>query len=115
MMKGENKQKVSMETCGRSRKNSKLKDILSALECRVNNLEESMGGAKETLEALNVGMDDQTNKLVKKHDALEAMVTTLKEQVVKLKGKLIICKVVLGNRMLASGPKQHRMDVLKSK
>lgn len=60
-------------------------------------------------------MDDQIEKLIEKNDTLEAIVTVLKEQVAKLKGELTICKVVLGNGMLASGLKQHRMDVLNSK
>ncbi|KAH1032350.1 hypothetical protein J1N35_044524 [Gossypium stocksii] len=44
---------------------------------------------------LIVAMDDQTEKLTEKNDALKAMVTTLKEQIAELKGELTIYKVAL--------------------
>ncbi|MBA0826139.1 hypothetical protein Goarm_011023 [Gossypium armourianum] len=64
---------------------------------------------------LNVTIDDQIEKLTEKNDALKDMVMTLKGQVLELKGELIICKFALGNRMLASGLKQHSMGGPKSK
>ncbi|MBA0779639.1 hypothetical protein Gotri_003868, partial [Gossypium trilobum] len=78
---------VPMETRGRSRKNSRSMDILLTLEGLVVNLEESIC----------------------------AMRIILKEDVAELKGKLTIYKVALGKEMLALGPKQHRINVPKSK
>ncbi|KAG8472591.1 hypothetical protein CXB51_034383 [Gossypium anomalum] len=43
------------------------------------------------------------------------MVTTLKRQITELKGELTIYKVALGNRMLALGLKQHKMNIPKPK
>ncbi|MFQ6646070.1 hypothetical protein Gotur_020045 [Gossypium turneri] len=74
--------------------------MLSTLEGRATNLKEFIGGVKETLE---------TEKLTGKNDTFEAMVTTLKEYVAKLKGELTICKVALGNDMdnFISGIEQY--------
>lgn len=58
MTKGGNEQNVSMETCGKTRKNSKSMDMLSALEGQVTNLEEFMGGVKETLEVVEGCIDE---------------------------------------------------------
>ncbi|MFQ6663403.1 hypothetical protein Gotur_030949 [Gossypium turneri] len=55
------------------------------------------------------------NKLAGKDNALEAMVTALKEEINELKGELKIFKAAIGNGMLASKPKPQAMDVLKSK
>lgn len=49
MTKRGDEQNVPMETHGRSRKNSRSRDMMSILEGRVTNLKESMGGVKETL------------------------------------------------------------------
>ncbi|MBA0833605.1 hypothetical protein Goarm_006036, partial [Gossypium armourianum] len=49
MMKGGDEHNVPMETRGRFRKNNKSRNMLSALEGWVTNLEESMNGVKETL------------------------------------------------------------------
>ncbi|MBA0642613.1 hypothetical protein Goklo_026969, partial [Gossypium klotzschianum] len=55
------------------------------------------------------------NKLAGKDDAIEAMVTALKEEINELKGELKIFKAAIGNGMLASKPKQKAMDVPKPK
>ncbi|MFQ6621854.1 hypothetical protein Gotur_003188 [Gossypium turneri] len=55
------------------------------------------------------------NKLVGKDDALEAMVTTLKEEINELKGELKIFNAAIGNGMLASKPKPQAMDMPKPK
>lgn len=41
-------------------------------------------------------------KFTKRDNALNTMVTTLKEQIEEFKGKLIICKDALGNRVLVA-------------
>ncbi|KAK5792474.1 hypothetical protein PVK06_033588 [Gossypium arboreum] len=46
------------------------------------------------------------NKLAGKDNALESMVTTLKEDINELKGELKIFKAVVGNGMLTSKSKQ---------
>ncbi|KAK5812472.1 hypothetical protein PVK06_027902 [Gossypium arboreum] len=51
-----------METCGRSRKNRRSRDILSALEGRMINIEESMGGVKDTLKVLE-GCTDKLDSM----------------------------------------------------
>ncbi|KAH1073345.1 hypothetical protein J1N35_025673 [Gossypium stocksii] len=53
-------------------------------------------------------------ELTEKDDAFEATVTVLKEQIEKLKGKLIIYKVALGNRVLTAAPKP-KVDIPKPK
>ncbi|MFQ6623093.1 hypothetical protein Gotur_002242 [Gossypium turneri] len=55
------------------------------------------------------------NKLAGKDDALEDMVTALKEEINELKGEVKIFKAVIGNGMLASKPKPQAMDVPKPK
>ncbi|MFQ6650417.1 hypothetical protein Gotur_022873 [Gossypium turneri] len=55
------------------------------------------------------------NKLAGKDDALEAMVTALKEEINKLKGELKIFKAAIGNGMLASKSKPQAMDMPKLK
>ncbi|MFQ6640824.1 hypothetical protein Gotur_015730 [Gossypium turneri] len=59
-------------------------------------------------------IDSSENKLVGKNDALEAMVTALKEEINELKGELKIFKAI-GNRILASKLKPQAMDVPKLK
>ncbi|KAH1129927.1 hypothetical protein J1N35_001305 [Gossypium stocksii] len=88
-MKGLDEQIEPRETRGRGRKTSRSREVLSALEIQVVNLEESMSGVKETFEVVE-GYDQ-----IKKNHALEAMVMTLKEQIAKLKGELTIYKAVL--------------------
>ncbi|MFQ6637233.1 hypothetical protein Gotur_013189 [Gossypium turneri] len=60
-------------------------------------------------------IDSSENKLARKDDALEAMVTALKEEISELKGELKIFKAAVGNGMLASKPKPQAMDVPKPK
>ncbi|MBA0803677.1 hypothetical protein Gohar_013864 [Gossypium harknessii] len=55
------------------------------------------------------------NKLAEKDDALEAMVTALKEEINELKGELKIFKAAIRNGMLASKSKPQAMDVPKPK
>ncbi|KAH1032919.1 hypothetical protein J1N35_045093 [Gossypium stocksii] len=45
------------------------------------------------------------NKLAERDDALEAMMTTLKEEIMELKGELTIYKVALGNGGFVATPK----------
>ncbi|XP_040957468.1 uncharacterized protein [Gossypium hirsutum] len=54
-----------------------------------------------------------SDKLTVRDEALEALVTAMKEEIAELKGELTICKVALGNGMLTSGPKQRHVDVPK--
>ncbi|MBA0754331.1 hypothetical protein Gogos_021098 [Gossypium gossypioides] len=68
-------------------------------------------------ETLNATMDDQTEKLTKKNDPLEAMVVVLEEEtqttmskIEEFEGQLIMCGVVVGKGMLASIPKQCKID-----
>ncbi|KAK5845384.1 hypothetical protein PVK06_001560 [Gossypium arboreum] len=60
-------------------------------------------------EALNASIDDQTEKLTKKNNALKAMVVALKEKtkammekIKELEGELVVCRVAMGKMMLAS-------------
>ncbi|MBA0777319.1 hypothetical protein Gotri_005358 [Gossypium trilobum] len=66
MTKGGDEQNVPMESRVRSRKNSRSRDMLSALEGRVINLEESMGGVKGTLEVVE-GCTDKLNSMREQH------------------------------------------------
>ncbi|MBA0664121.1 hypothetical protein Goklo_004170 [Gossypium klotzschianum] len=66
------------------------------------------------LDAMKGVFNTVVNNLIEKNDALEAMVTTWKEKIVELKGELTVYKVALGNRILASAPKQHKMNFPKS-
>ncbi|KAK8292831.1 hypothetical protein V6Z11_D06G146200 [Gossypium hirsutum] len=56
-----------------------------------------------------------SDKLTVRDEALDALVTAMKEEITKLKGELTICKATLGSEMLASGPKQRHVDVPKPK
>ncbi|MBA0660283.1 hypothetical protein Goklo_012321, partial [Gossypium klotzschianum] len=107
--------------------------VTSALENRVITLEESMGDVKERIDDVddrfNGGVrtiqeqlrefvwdtiGSLENKLAGKDDALEAMVTALKEEINELKGELKIFKVSIVNGMLAKS-KPQAMDVPKPK
>ncbi|KAH1047515.1 hypothetical protein J1N35_038299 [Gossypium stocksii] len=66
------------------------------------------------LDAMKGVFNTIMNNLTEKNDAIEAKVTAWKEQIVELKGELTIYKVALGNRMLASAPKQCKMKFPKS-
>ncbi|MBA0736840.1 hypothetical protein Gogos_010330 [Gossypium gossypioides] len=68
MTKGGDEQNVPMETCGRFRKNNISIDMLSGLEGRVTNLEESMGGVKETLEVIEGHIDELDSMRVQLRD-----------------------------------------------
>ncbi|KAH1056552.1 hypothetical protein J1N35_034617 [Gossypium stocksii] len=123
---------------------SRLRDLLLALEDRVVTLKESIENVKERIDDVDDRLMDglQTmkeqlreymwdtissseNKLARKNDALEAMVTVLKEEINELKRELKeinelkrefkIFKAAIGNRMLASKLKQQVMDVPKPK
>ncbi|KAH1038827.1 hypothetical protein J1N35_040570 [Gossypium stocksii] len=49
MEKEGDKQNLLIEICGKTRENSRSRDMLSGLEGQVTNLKESMGGVKEHL------------------------------------------------------------------
>ncbi|KAH1038738.1 hypothetical protein J1N35_040481 [Gossypium stocksii] len=65
MTKGRDEQNVPMETCGKTRKNSRSRDMLLALEGQVTNLEESISGVKETLVVVK-GCTDELNSMREK-------------------------------------------------
>lgn len=131
-----------METRGRARKASRSREMLTALENRVVNLEESVGNVKETLELVEGrtdgldSMEEQLRdfvldslganrekitellestevKLAERDEALEDMVLAMQKEMEELKGELAIYKAALSNGMLSSRPKQHAMDVPK--
>ncbi|KAK8307402.1 hypothetical protein V6Z12_D03G193100 [Gossypium hirsutum] len=119
-----------METRGRARKASRSRDILSALEDRVIAFEDSMGDIKERMndvdDRLHGGLQsmqeqlkeyvlDNVEKLNGRDDAIEAMVTALKEEIAELKGELTIYKVALGNGGLAAVAPKPSVDVPKPK
>ncbi|MBA0625218.1 hypothetical protein Godav_010445 [Gossypium davidsonii] len=119
-----------METRGRAKKASHLRDILSTFEDRVVTLEESIGDVKEMIDDVDNRVNDgllsmkeklrnyvldSVEKLTGKDDAIEAMMTTLKEEIVELKGKLTIYKVALGNGGLAAVTTKPNVDVPKPK
>ncbi|KAK8284419.1 hypothetical protein V6Z12_D08G158900 [Gossypium hirsutum] len=119
-----------METRGRARKASPSRDILSALEDRVITLEDSVGDIKERIDdvddRLHGGLQsmqeqlkeyvlDNVEKLNGRDDAIEAMVTALKEEIAELKGELTIYKVALGNGGLAALTPKPSVDVPKPK
>ncbi|XP_016684229.2 uncharacterized protein [Gossypium hirsutum] len=98
-----------------------------AVQIKVN-LEESIGDMRETLEVVLTRMEElredskefvletlssTSDKLTVRDEALEALVTTMKEEIAELKGELTICKAALGSGMLASGLKQCHVDVPK--
>ncbi|MBA0728064.1 hypothetical protein Golax_000999 [Gossypium laxum] len=118
--------------------------MLSALERRVVNLEESVRDMRETLELVEGrtngldSMEEQLKnfvlepfdsnvkkmkgilnstmiKLVERDDALEAMVSALKEEIAELKRELTIYKAALSNGMLNLRLKQQAIDVPKPK
>lgn len=66
----------------------------------------------------NVTMDDQTEKLTKRNDAIKVMIMNLKKDteammltIKELKRELVVCRVVVGKGMLALASKQHKMKV----
>ncbi|MBA0630105.1 hypothetical protein Godav_002234 [Gossypium davidsonii] len=124
-------QNEPIQTCGRARKASRSRDMLTALENRVGNLEESVGNMKKTLELVQGrtdgfdSMEEQlrefvldslganakkinelvnftTKKLAERDENLEDMVLAMKKEIEELKGELAIYKVVLSNGMLFS-------------
>ncbi|XP_052483073.1 uncharacterized protein LOC128036201 [Gossypium raimondii] len=117
-----------MDTHGRARKASRSRDILSALEDQVVTLKESVGDIKERIEdvddKLNDGLQfmqeqlkvyvlDNVEKLAGRDDAIEAMMTALKEEIAELKGELTIYKAALGNGGLAVVTPKPSVDVPK--
>ncbi|KAH1047685.1 hypothetical protein J1N35_038469 [Gossypium stocksii] len=87
-----------IETRGRAKKASRLRDIWLTLEDRVITLEESVGDVNERVD----------DRITDGDDALEAMMTTLKEETAELKGELIIYKATLGNGgLVAVAPKPN--------
>ncbi|MBA0723112.1 hypothetical protein Golax_003721 [Gossypium laxum] len=131
-----------METRGRARKASRLREILTALENQVVNLEESVGNMKETLELvegrtdgfdpmeeqlrdfvldsldankekMNELLESTEGKLAERDEYLEDMALAMKKEIDELKGELAIYKATLSNGMLSSKPKQQAMDVSK--
>ncbi|KAK8348748.1 hypothetical protein V6Z12_A06G100000, partial [Gossypium hirsutum] len=119
-----------METRGRARKASRSRDILLALKDRVVTLEESVGDVKERVDDINDKVNDglqsmqeqlkeyvldNVEQLTSRDDAIEAMITTLKEEIVELKGELTIYKAALGNGGLAAVTPKPSVDVPKPK
>ncbi|MBA0672354.1 hypothetical protein Goklo_025006 [Gossypium klotzschianum] len=119
-----------IETRERARETSHSRDILLALEDRVVTLEESVRDIKERIddvddrlndglqsmqEQLKVYVLDNVEKLTGRDDAIEAMMTTLKEEIAELKGELPVYKVALGNRGLAIVTPKPSVDVPKPK
>ncbi|MBA0635395.1 hypothetical protein Godav_021992 [Gossypium davidsonii] len=127
-------QSEPMETHGRAKKASRSREMLTALENRVVNLEESVGNMKETFELVEGctdgfdSMEEQfrdfvldsldangekvkellestAKKLAERDENLEDMVLAMKKEIEELKGKLTIYKVALSNGMLTSRPK----------
>ncbi|MBA0647869.1 hypothetical protein Goklo_015679 [Gossypium klotzschianum] len=83
--------------------------MLSTVEERMGKLEESMGDAKESHNALGERIDD-LKKLKERNDAIETMVMALKEEIIattkalntrieKLDGELALCQTVVGKRV----------------
>ncbi|KAG8473558.1 hypothetical protein CXB51_035799 [Gossypium anomalum] len=58
---------------------------------------------------------DSVQKLTGRDDAIRAMMTTLKEEITKLKGELIIYKATLGNGGFAAVASKPNVDVSKPK
>ncbi|KAK5812812.1 hypothetical protein PVK06_028254 [Gossypium arboreum] len=87
-----------------------MKETLEMVMGRIEDLSSIREGFKDFMwETLR----STSNKLTVRDHALEAMVTTMKEEIVELKEELTIYKAALGSGMLTLGPKQHKMDVLK--
>ncbi|MBA0668297.1 hypothetical protein Goklo_001227, partial [Gossypium klotzschianum] len=108
--------------------------MTSALGDRVVTFEEFMGDVKEKIDDVDDRFNDRLrtmqeqlrefvwdtigsseDKLAGKDDALEFMVTALKEDINELKGEIKIFKAAIGNGMLASKSKPQAMDMPKSK
>ncbi|KAK5771607.1 hypothetical protein PVK06_047832 [Gossypium arboreum] len=116
--------------------------MLSLLEDRVVNLEESVGNIKKTLELVEGctdgfdSMDEQLRhfvldslganaenlnelvsstkeKLAERDENLEEMVLAMKKEIEELKRELMIYKATLSNGMLSSKLKQQAIDVPK--
>ncbi|KAK5840084.1 hypothetical protein PVK06_008952 [Gossypium arboreum] len=108
-----------METRGRARKASRSRDILSALEDRVVTLEEFVRDVKERVDDIDDKVNDGDNAIetmmVGKTDAMEAMITALKEEIAELKGELTIYKAALGNGGLAAVTPTPSVHVPKPK
>ncbi|KAK8335242.1 hypothetical protein V6Z12_A09G040700, partial [Gossypium hirsutum] len=119
-----------METRGRARKASRSRDILSALEDRVVTLEESVGDVKERVDDIDDKVNDglqsmqeqlkeyvlhNIEKMTSRDDAVETMMTSLKEEIVELKGELTSYKAALGNGGLAAFTPKPSVDVPKPK
>ncbi|KAK5811291.1 hypothetical protein PVK06_026619 [Gossypium arboreum] len=130
-----------METRGRARKASCSRDILSALEDRVVTLEESVGDVKKRDDDINDKVNDGLQSIqeqlkeyvldniekltsrddaietmmVGKTNAMEAMITALKEEIAEFKGELTIYKASLGNGGLAPVTLKPSVDVPKPK
>ncbi|KAG8472442.1 hypothetical protein CXB51_035290 [Gossypium anomalum] len=83
---------------------------------------------KETLEVVLIRMEELREdskefvldslrstsvKLTVRDEALEALVTAMKEEIAELKGELTIYKAALRSGILASGPRQRHVDVSK--
>ncbi|KAH1047446.1 hypothetical protein J1N35_038230, partial [Gossypium stocksii] len=94
-----------MVTRGRARKASRSRDILLASEDRVVTLEESMGDANEKIDEVNDRLIDglqsmkeqlkqyvldYVEKLIGSDNAIEAMMTALKEEIAELKGLVAV-------------------------
>ncbi|MBA0789184.1 hypothetical protein Gotri_027591 [Gossypium trilobum] len=131
-----------METRGRARKASRSRDMLTALENRMVNLEESVGNMKEALELvegctdgfdsmeeqlrdfildsldantekMNELVESTAKKLAERDENLEDMVLAMKKEIEELKGELTIYKAAMSNMILSSRPKQQAMNVPK--
>ncbi|MBA0631385.1 hypothetical protein Godav_000264 [Gossypium davidsonii] len=131
-----------MQTRGRAIKASRSRDMLTALENRVGNLETSVRNIKKTLELverrtdqfdsiekqlrkfmldslganakkINELVNSTMKKLTEMDETLKDMVLAMKKEIEELKGELTIYKAALSNGMLSSRLKQQAMDVPK--
>ncbi|MBA0665813.1 hypothetical protein Goklo_002289 [Gossypium klotzschianum] len=96
--------------------------MLSTIDEYVGKLEESMEDAKE--DSVQELLDFQRKKLIKRNDALEAMVKALKEETMattmalsirieELEGELALCQAAMG-KGVANATLSYR-DILKPK
>ncbi|KAK5794531.1 hypothetical protein PVK06_035763 [Gossypium arboreum] len=108
MSKGVEEQFDPIENRGRAKKASQSRDMLSALYRRGGKLEGFMGAVKETPKEV------YEHKVTEKYKVLKDIVLALKEQIKELKGELNICKVALGNEVLAA-TSMPKVDILKPK
>ncbi|KAH1129266.1 hypothetical protein J1N35_000644 [Gossypium stocksii] len=102
-----------METRGRARKRplEKVDGPTIELESRQDQLNDKMEKAfSDNMDVMQGVLNTAAGELTEKNNALEAMVLPLKEQTKELN----ICKVALGNGVLAAAPKPN-IDVSKSK